>query len=218
MLTGRDKAKLDAAAAALHSDGIKIVTIACDVRNRASVEETVAAAIEEFGRLDVLINNAQSSKPFTQLEDTSQEDIELTIESGFMGTLYHMLAALPHMKPRGGSIVNVGSREGIMGSAGFGIYAATKEAIRGLSRSAAREWGRYGIRVNVICPAAVTPASEQFFADHPDMKDHYLGQIALGRLGDPATDIGSAAVFLASSESAYVTGQTINVDGGQVML
>jgi NAD(P)-dependent dehydrogenase (short-subunit alcohol dehydrogenase family) len=122
------------------------------------------------------------------------------------------------MKQGGGSIVNVGSREGIMGSAGFGIYAATKEAIRGLSRSAAREWGRYGIRVNVICPAAVTPASEQFFADHPDMKDHYLGQIALGRLGDPATDIGSAVVFLASSESAYVTGQTIHVNGGMAMI
>jgi NAD(P)-dependent dehydrogenase (short-subunit alcohol dehydrogenase family) len=188
------------------------------VRHRASAEDTVAATIEEFGRLDILVNNAQSSKPFTQLEDMSQEDIELTIESGLMGTLYHMLAALPHMKQRGGSIVNVGSREGIMGSAGFGIYAATKEAIRGLSRSAAREWGRYNIRVNVICPAAVSPASEQFFADHPDMKDHYLNQIALGRLGDPATDIGSAVVFLASAESAYVTGQTINVDGGQVML
>lgn len=218
VITGREKAKLDTAAVSIHSDGIKIVTIACDVRNRASAEETVAAAIEEFGRLDILINNAQSSRPGTRLEEMSQEDIELTIESGLMGTLYHMLAALPHMKEHGGSIVNLGSREGILGSAGFGVYAATKEAIRGLSRAAAREWGRYNIRVNVICPAARSPASEQFFADHPDMEDAYLNQIALGRLGDAATDIASAVVFLASAESGYITGQTINVDGGQAML
>jgi len=218
VLTGRDKAKLNDAAISLGAEGTKVLTIAGDVRKKESADGTVAAAMEAFGRLDILVNNAQSSKPGIRMEDMSQEDIELTVESGLMGMVYHMPVALPHMKARGGSIVNLGSLEGILGSAGFGIYGATKEAIGGLSRTAAREWGCYNIRVNVICPAAWSPAAEQFFADHPDRRDAYLSQIALGRLGDPATDIASAAVFLASAESAYITGQTINVDGGQTML
>jgi NAD(P)-dependent dehydrogenase (short-subunit alcohol dehydrogenase family) len=130
-----------------------------------------------------------------------------------------MLAALPHMKKAGGgSIINMGSREGISGGAGFAIYGAGKEAIRGLSRTAAREWGQYNIRINTICPAAWGPAAEAYFSAHPEFKQIYLKDICLGRFGDPENDIGSAAMFLATDDSRYVTGQTINVDGGQVML
>src|SRR5262249_14570252 len=101
---------------------------------------------------------------------------------------------------------------------GFGIYAATKEAIRGLSRVAAREWGQYGIRVNVLCPAALSPIAVTYLAEHPEQAEMYRREIALGRFGDPEQDIGPAALFLASDDSRYVTGQTINVDGGQMML
>jgi NAD(P)-dependent dehydrogenase (short-subunit alcohol dehydrogenase family) len=129
-----------------------------------------------------------------------------------------MQAVFPHMKETGGSIINFGSREGVFGGVGFGIYAATKEAIRGLSRTAAREWGKHNIRVNVICPAALSPAAVTFLADHPKEAEYYKGQIALGYFGDPAADIGPVAVFLAGPESRYVTGQTVNADGGQMML
>jgi NAD(P)-dependent dehydrogenase (short-subunit alcohol dehydrogenase family) len=125
---------------------------------------------------------------------------------------------VPYMKARGGSIINLGSREGIHGGPGFGIYAATKEGIRGLSRVAAREWGKHNIRVNVICPAALSPIAIKYLAEFPEQAEMYRKEISLGRFGDPERDIGPAAVFLASDASHYVTGQTINVDGGQMML
>jgi NAD(P)-dependent dehydrogenase (short-subunit alcohol dehydrogenase family) len=129
-----------------------------------------------------------------------------------------MQASLPHLQIQGGSVINCGSREGIVGGAGFSIYAATKEGIRGLSRSAAREWGRHGIRVNVICPAALSPAAVAYLAAHPQEDEQCRAAMGLGRFGDPDADIGAIAVFLASDASRYVTGQTINADGGQAML
>lgn len=217
-ITGRDESKLRAAAEGLSARGAQVLTLPADARKRATANATVQATVERFGRLDILVNNAQSSVPGTMLEELDDATIALTLESGLLGTIYFMQAALPHLKKQGGSIINLGSREGIIGGAGFGIYAATKEAIRGLSRSAAREWGRYGVRVNVICPAALSPAAVKYFADHPGAEEHYSSATALGRMGDPAGDIGPVAVFLASEASRYLTGQTLNADGGQTML
>ena len=149
------------------SAGAEVETIAGDARKRETAERDVAAAITRFGRLDVLVNNAQTSVPGVPLEQIDDATIALTLESGLLGTLYHMQAAFPHMQARGGSIINLGSREGVFGGVGFGIYAATKEGIRGLSRTAAREWGKHKIRVNVICPAALSPAAEDVSRDAP---------------------------------------------------
>lgn len=219
VITGRSADKLEQAAAELRALGARTVTCAGDTRLRADAEAAVRKAVEELGGLDVLVNNAQTSRPGTLIEDIDDETIRMTVESGLYGTLHHMQAAFPHIKQRGGgSIVNFGSREGIFGGKGFGIYAATKEAIRGLSRTAAREWGAHGIRVNVICPAALSPVAIDYLEANPEQAAMYRKEIALGRFGDPEADIGPAALFLASDQSRYVTGQTINVDGGQMML
>lgn len=218
VITGRHEDKLRKAADAVSAHGVDVLTVVGDARKRASANETVAATIARFGRLDILVNNAQSSTPGLALENIDDETIALTLESGLLGTLYYMQASFPHLKQRGGSIINLGSREGIHGGAGFGIYSATKEGIRGLSRTAAREWGKYGIRVNVICPAALSPAAVEYLDEHPEHAKAYLAQIALGRFGDPQQDIGPIAVFLASADSRYLTGQTLNADGGQMML
>ena len=175
-------------------------------------------AVERFGGLQVLVNNAQSSTPGVMFEDMDDATMRLTWESGVLGTIQHMQAAYPHLKGAGGSIINLGSREGVFGGPGFGIYAATKEGVRGLSRVAAREWGRHDIRVNVVCPAALSPVAIKYLADFPEQAEMYRKEIALGRFGDPERDIGPVAVFLASDDSRYVTGQTINADGGQMML
>jgi NAD(P)-dependent dehydrogenase (short-subunit alcohol dehydrogenase family) len=151
------------------------------------------------------------------LESIDDATIALTLESGLLGTMYHMQAAFPHMKDRGGSIINFGSRTGTIGEAGCGIYAATKEGIRGLSRVAAREWGKHNVRVNVICPAALSPAAKEYLAQNPEQDKYYRSIVPLGRLGDPEKDIGPVAVFLASDEARYVTGQTINAEGGMTM-
>jgi len=218
VITGRTEDKLRGVQKELEALGGKVALHAGDARKREDAERAVQTAITQFGQIDILVNNAQTSNPGTALEDIDDETIRLTIESGLFGTIQHMQAAFPHMKSRGGSIINFGSREGIFGGPGFGIYAATKEGIRGLSRVAAREWGKHKIRVNVICPAALSPIAVEYLTAHPEQAEMYRKEISLGYFGDPEKDIGPVALFLASEDSRYVTGQTINADGGQMML
>ncbi|UXC93607.1 MULTISPECIES: SDR family NAD(P)-dependent oxidoreductase [Sphingobium] len=218
LITGRTPDKLEAAVAGLKAEGGEAAWIAGTAGVRADAEAAVARAVHLFGGLDILVNNAQTSKPGTMFEDTDDALFALTIESGLYGTFQHMQAAVPHMKEKGGSIINFGSYEGIHGGVGFAAYAATKEAIRGLSRTAARELGKHKVRVNVICPAALSPIAEQWVKDFPEEAEKVMKLVALGYLGDCAEDIGPAVLFLASEDSRYVTGQTINVDGGQMML
>ncbi|MEX3914634.1 SDR family NAD(P)-dependent oxidoreductase [Paraburkholderia sp. BR10872] len=219
VLTGRTESKLTHAADELSALGSQVLVVPGNTRNRADAVRTVELAIERFGRVDALIDNAQSSTPGVPLESVTDDDWSDTLESGLYGTLYFMQAVLPHMKAQGrGAIVNFGSRTGIEGLKGFGAYAATKEGIRGLSRVAAREWGAYGITVNVICPAALTPAAEAYLEANPQERTRYLGEIALGRFGDPELDIGRTVAFLCSDDANFITGQTISVDGGQSML
>ncbi|MGF6598488.1 NAD(P)-dependent dehydrogenase (short-subunit alcohol dehydrogenase family) [Paraburkholderia sp. GAS448] len=219
VLTGRTEAKLRKAETALKEYGVQVLVVPGNTRRRADADQTVALAIEHFGRIDALVNNAQSSTPGVPLEAVTDENWCETLESGLYGTLYFMQAAWPHMKQqRSGRIINFASRTGIEGTQGFGPYAAAKEGIRGLSRVAAREWGAYGVTVNVVCPAALTPAADAYLDANPSERTRYLSEIPLGRFGDPQNDIGRVVAFLCSESAGYVTGQTINVDGGQSML
>ena len=218
LITGRTADKLEATVGGIEAVGGRAAWIVGTAGLRADAEAAVAKAVERFGGVDILVNNAQTSRPGTSFEDHDDELFALTLGSGLYGTFQHMQAVLPHMRAKGGSIINFGSREGIFGGAGFAAYAANKEAIRGLSRSAARELGGYGIRVNVICPAALSPKAVEYLDSHPDQAAMYRKEIPLGRFGDCEADIGPAVLFLASDDSRYVTGQTINVDGGQMML
>jgi NAD(P)-dependent dehydrogenase (short-subunit alcohol dehydrogenase family) len=197
--------------------GATVVAVQADVAKREDVERTIAAAADRFGRIDVLVNNAQATRQ-ARIEDLTDEAIELTLGSGLLGTLYHMQAAFPYLKQRGGSIINFGTRQGIYGEPGDGVYGAGKEGIRALSRTAAREWGEFGIRVNVINPAAMSPGAAHFAKENPERWQQYMDAIALRRFGDPEADIAPIAVFLACEEGRYLTGQTLNADGGQIML
>lgn len=205
------------AARRLQESGARVVGVQADVAVRADARRTIETAVEQFGRLDILANNAQATMQ-AKIEDITDEAIALTFGSGLYGTLYHMQAAFPHLRERGGSVLNFGTRQGIYGEPGDGIYGANKEGIRGLSRSAAREWGRFGIRVNVLNPAALSPSAEKALNADPVRARKYYDEISLGRFGRPDEDIAPIAVFLASDEGQYVTGQTINADGGQIML
>jgi NAD(P)-dependent dehydrogenase (short-subunit alcohol dehydrogenase family) len=185
----------------------------------------VAAVAERLGPPDILVNNAQSfgtadapaiyPRPMP-LESSLNAEWEYTLRTGLWGTLWCMQAVFPHMKQRGGKIINFGSMSGQRGERGTAPYNVTKEGIRALSRTAAREWARYRINVNVINPAAKSRALEASQRDFPPKTDPGKA-IPLGRLGDPERDIGAVAVFLASSDSDYVTGMTMMVDGGLLM-
>jgi 2-hydroxycyclohexanecarboxyl-CoA dehydrogenase len=213
-LAGRTIAKCEAVAAELTELGAEALPLACDVSVRSDVDRAVTATVEAFGGLDVLVNNAQSSVQ-RSLEDTTDADVELAWQTGALGTFYAMQAALPHLRARGGgTIVNFGSSTAIEGNATFGSYAMAKEAIRGLSRVAAREWGRHGIRVNVIVPNALSPAAESFRDNSPERFARMQARIPLGRVGDPEDDIGRAVVALASADLTYMSGQTLMLTGG----
>jgi NAD(P)-dependent dehydrogenase (short-subunit alcohol dehydrogenase family) len=217
VMSARRGEVLEEEARKLADGGGKVLAVTANVARREDAARTIAAAVEAFGRLDILVNNAQTTRQ-AAVESITDEAIELTFGSGLFGTLYHMQAAYPYLRERGGSIVNFGTRQGIYGEPGDGIYGANKEGVRALSRSAAREWGQFGIRVNVINPAGLSPAAARFFAENPERGQKYMDDISLRRFGDLDFDIAPVAVFLASEDSRYVTGQTLNVDGGQIML
>ena len=213
-LVGRTLSKCEAVAAEIADLGGTAVAIACDVGVREQVDAAVDAAVRAFGGIDILVNNAQSSVQ-AKLEDTTDEDIELAWRTGALATFYAMQAALPHLKASGrGSIVNFGSSTAIEGNVAFGAYAMAKEAIRGLSRVASREWGRFGIRVNVIVPNALSPSSQDFREAHPERFARMEARVPLGRVGDPEADIGRAVVALAADDLTYLSGQTLMLTGG----
>jgi 2-hydroxycyclohexanecarboxyl-CoA dehydrogenase len=224
-VASRTRGTVDAVVDEVEGLGAAALGITVDVGERRQVDEMVAAAVTHFGGLDVLVNNAQAfgtaDKPegspgYIPLESFPEDVWDHTYQTGFKGTLYAMQAAFPHLKEKGGKIINFGSGNGIGSMKGTAAYNATKEGIRSLTRSAAVEWGRYGIGVNVLVPTIVTDSARAFFDARPGIEDKLVAGIPMGRFGDVERDIGPVAVFLASSDSDYVTGQTIHVDGGQI--
>ncbi|MEO6718460.1 MAG: SDR family oxidoreductase [Novosphingobium sp.] len=218
VITGRNASRLVSAVAEIEARGGKALACPGDAARRENADLAVRTAVENFGSLDILVNNAQARRSGVRFEEITEEDMELALGSGPLATLFHMQAAFPHMQANGGSIINFGSKMGLQPIAGVGSYAAAKEAIRGLSRAAAREWGKYRIRVNVLNPASLSASGKAYFADRPDEFEHLCQDVSLGYFGDAETDIGATAVFLASNDGRYLTGQTINADGGQLML
>lgn len=193
---------------------VSVLGIKADGGKEEEVKKVIAKTIEKFGRIDCLVNNAQSSKAGTLLIDHSKEDFDLAIYSGLYATFFYMKEVFPYLKETKGSIINFASGAGITGKMGQSSYAAAKEGIRGMSRVAATEWGHYGINVNVVCPLAMTNRLEQWKEEYPDLYEHTIEEIPLGHFGDPQKDIGRVCVFLASDAASYLTGSTINLQGG----
>ena len=177
----------------------------------------VSAAIEAFGKLDILVNNAHASKQAPIIE-TTQEMWDLSLGSGMFATFWLMKAAYPELKKTKGAVVNFASGAGLKGMANQVSYAAAKEAIRAITRVAANEWAVDGIRANLVAPVALTPGIQQWARAFPTEYQEVLKGVPLGSLGDPETDIAPAVVFLASDAAKYITGQTLMTDGGSIML
>jgi NAD(P)-dependent dehydrogenase (short-subunit alcohol dehydrogenase family) len=192
--------------------------VQCDVGQKAQIEAAVAAAVERYGRLDILVNNAIALSPNIVLEDKNDEMLDAVLRTGLWATWWAMRAARPAMEAQGGGrIINLYSIDAEAAAWLHADYNLTKDAIRGLTRSAAVEWARYGILVNAIAPAAAGTVFHQLSAAMPGFAEAAAAANPLGRVGDPEEDIAPVAVFLASDDSRYVTGETIHVDGGQHM-
>jgi NAD(P)-dependent dehydrogenase (short-subunit alcohol dehydrogenase family) len=175
----------------------------------------VEVARAAWGTVDVLVNNAWSGGSIGRFEHKSDEDLLRGLGLGLLGPVWSMQAVVPLMKgARDGAVVNVCSLNGVNAHMGTLDYNAAKEALRAASRTAAREWAPWQIRVNVICPGAKTAATRQVFAAHPELEAAADAANPMGRLGDPEEDIAPVVVFLASDDARYVTGNTLFVDGG----
>jgi NAD(P)-dependent dehydrogenase (short-subunit alcohol dehydrogenase family) len=195
--------------------GGRAIFLRCDVSNKANVFAAVDLCVAEFGSVDILVNNAYRGDVPSRIEQKSDERFEEALRMCLFGTKWAMERALPHMRAKGwGRVVNMASLNGVNAHMGSADYNAAKEAVRAYSRTAAREWAPYGICVNVICPAAVSAAYRRFAELAPDVAAATAAANPMGRMGDPESDIGGVAVFLASEDARYMTGNTLFVDGG----
>ncbi len=218
VVAGRTEGKLLETVAEIERRGNgPAVAVVCDVMIAADIERCVQAAVDAFGGIDILVNNAQVV-PLGHLLDVSEEHYQEGMDSGPLATLRFMRACHRYLKG-GGSIVNLGSSSSIRWDPiGYGAYAAAKEAIRALTRAAACEWGGDGIRVNCILPLAMSPAMDGWIASRPKEAQALFRTIPLGRVGDCETDIGRVVVFLCGPDASYITGHSLPLDGGQAFM
>lgn len=219
VITGRNVQKLDEAKQELEKlYGIEVLIVPADVNNNADNEAVVSnvinKAVEKFGRIDVLINNAQASASGVKLEEHTTEQFDLAIYSGLYAAFYYMKAAYPYLKETKGTVINFASGAGFSGNFGQASYAAAKEGIRGLSRVAATEWASDGINVNVVRPLAWTARLEKFSQDYPQAFKENVKVPPAGHFGDPETEIGRVCVQLANPDFKYMTGETLTLQGG----
>lgn len=219
VITGRNVKKLEDAKEELERlYGIKALPVAADVSagsdNETVVNDVVRQTMDAFGRIDVLINNAQASASGVTLADHTTEQFDLAVYSGLYAAFYYMKACYPHLKETKGTVINFASGAGLFGNFGQCAYAAAKEGIRGLSRVAATEWGKDGINVNVICPLAWTAQLEQFEKAYPDAFKANVHMPPMGHYGNVETEIGRVCVQLASSDFKYLSGETLTLEGG----
>ena len=171
--------------------------------NETVVRKVVKETIDEFGRIDVLINNAQASASGVSIADHTTEQFDLAMYSGLYAAFYYMKECYPYLKKTKGSVINFAS----------GAYAAAKEGIRGLSRVAAKEWAKDGINVNVVCPLAWTSQLENFEKAYPEAYKANVHVPPMGHFGDVEKEIGRACVSLASPDFKYMSGETITLEG-----
>lgn len=219
VITGRNLQKLQDAKEELERlYGVKVLPVQADISadadNAATVQSVVQQAVAAFGGIDVLINNAQASASGVPLTEHTKEQFDLAIYSGLYATFYYMQACYPYLAKAKGSVINFASGAGLFGNYGQCAYAAAKEGIRGLSRTAATEWSKDGINVNVICPLAWTAQLEKFRDAYPDAFEKNVHTPPMGYFGDPEKDIGRVCVQLAHPDFKYMTGETLTLEGG----
>ncbi len=193
-------------------DGLFVKT---DVSRAAEVAALVQKTVEKFGRLDVAFNNAGIEGAWIPIAEQSEEDWDRTIDINLKGVWLCLKYEIRQMLKQGGggAIVNMASVAGWIGSAGAAAYCASKHGVMGLTKAAALETARSGIRINVVCPAVIeTPMGERIFGA-PEMRKYALGLHPIGRFGTPM-EVGEAVVWMCSERASFMTGQSLVLDGG----
>jgi NAD(P)-dependent dehydrogenase (short-subunit alcohol dehydrogenase family) len=204
-----------ALAAELRTLGVRAEYLRADVRNEAEVRSLVEQTVERFGRLNVAVNNAGTEGQLGPLTEQSEDNYRSTFDTNVLGTLLALKHQMRVMLKQGaGSIVNLSSIAGQVGIAGASVYAASKHAVEGLTKSAALEGAAAGVRINAVAPGPIqTDMLDRFTGGSEDAKSGFLASLPARRAGTPE-EIAQTIVFLASDKARFLTGQCLAVDGG----
>jgi NAD(P)-dependent dehydrogenase (short-subunit alcohol dehydrogenase family) len=212
---GRTLSKVEATAELLRARGVKAEAVQCDVTDVEAIPAVVEGVVSAFGGLDIQVNNAYSGA-YGSLLSMSDRNFQRGFVTGPFATFAFMKAAHPHLKERRGNVINLVSSSTVRWDLStYGAYAAAKWAIRSLTRAAADEWGRDGIRVNAIAPHALSPGLAGWVDANPEEAQDFARTIPLGYIGNCEEDIGRAVVAIVSPAMRYLTGATVPLDGGQ---
>ena len=219
VVTALDPQAAEVVADEIRARGGKAVSTASDVTQRADIEAAVGLALATHGRLDAIVHNANNTGARARtIEHIQDGDWQPSLAVALRPIFYSARAALPALIESGGSMLVLTSQSGIDGTPILPAYSMVKGAQRALVKSLAREWGPLGVRVNAIAPSAMTPAQEGYLTREPQMRDHMIQRSPLRRMGDAEGDIGRAIAFLIGRDSSFITGQTLVVNGGALML
>jgi NAD(P)-dependent dehydrogenase (short-subunit alcohol dehydrogenase family) len=216
VLTARKQPDLDAVAHEVAGAGRRALPVAGHMARRADIDRVVETAVKEFGRLDILVNNAATNPVFGPLVDIDEEAWDKIMALNVKGYLFAAQRAARQMASAGkGAIVNVSSTGGVRASPGLGAYSVSKAAILMLTRVLARELAPAGVRVNAIAPALVETRFSEALWKTPEILARYLQSTPMGRTAQPE-EMAGAVVYLCSDAASYVTGQTLILDGGHL--
>lgn len=218
-VAGRTLDKCEHTCREIQRRGGRAIAVACDVKQPAALRHCVEQVLKNFERLNILVNNAQEGHDsFGDLLTVSEAAVSACWESGAMATLRLMRLCHPHLRGDG-VIINLASTAAMRwDTSQYGAYTAVKEAIRALSRTAACEWGKDGIRTNVVMPLAASPGLSEWMRWNPADAEAFMAAIPLQRVGDCEADIGRFVAVLCSDDCRYINGQSIAVDGGKAYL
>ena len=213
VITARDAGSLQSFQAEIEALGRTCVALSCDVRSKDSIDAMILDLFAQVPKIDILVNNAGCNVRKPALEVT-WDDWNLILDTNLRGTFFISQAIARHMIANGyGRIINIGSLTSVSGSAGLGPYGASRGGVRQLTMSLADDWGPHGITVNCLAPGWFKTAQNAVMYEDAEWLDYLSDRIPLKRPGKPS-DLTGSVVFLASEASAYITGQTLLIDGG----
>jgi NAD(P)-dependent dehydrogenase (short-subunit alcohol dehydrogenase family) len=220
IVNGRSRERGEQVVGALRELGTPAIFLRADLTHKDQAQTLVREAAARFGRLDILVNNAQVVPPLAHADSEDNDmSLDVALRSGLYASLWTAQAALPwFIQAGGGRIINFASVNGVYGSRYGLAYNATKEAIRGLTRTLANEWGQHNVTVNAVLPSGLSAAYQAFYEGDKQKFEAVARQTPMRRHGRAQEDIGSAVLGLVSDASRFITGQSLFIDGGQNLL